>query len=132
MTAGAGGLTATAGSPSAGAPSAGAGGTPVCTPKCDGKECGPNGCGGDCSPGCNAAAGGVCSDGVCKGDCGAVAVMCNCGVPPSQTPGTEVLEPICATGTAVLLGCTEPPLYCNEPGDPVSYAWGERCTCDYP
>ena len=25
---------------------------PECTPQCDGKQCGPDGCGGECLPGC--------------------------------------------------------------------------------
>lgn len=34
-----------------------------CTPNCDGKECGDNGCGGQCSPGCTGD--NVCQSGVC-------------------------------------------------------------------
>lgn len=38
---------------------------PGCTPQCDGKECGPDGCGGECVPGC--APGQICGDsGLCK------------------------------------------------------------------
>jgi hypothetical protein len=35
-----------------------------CTPDCDGKECGPDGCGGNCAPGCGADE--ACQGGVCE------------------------------------------------------------------
>ena len=40
---------------------------PVCTPACGGKECGPDGCGGQCEPGCPTGAGGPyqCRQGRC-------------------------------------------------------------------
>jgi hypothetical protein len=52
----------------------------TCTPVCDGKECGPDGCGGECEPGCSvyAACGG---DGRCDGSinpCPALPIPSTC------------------------------------------------------
>lgn len=35
----------------------------ICVPQCDGKQCGPDNCGGQCDPGCEP--GGQCNEGVC-------------------------------------------------------------------
>jgi len=61
-----------------------------CVPQCDGKECGPDGCGAECGA-CDAEAGMQCVDGACQcipkcagqqcGDdgCGGVCGVCGCG-----------------------------------------------------
>jgi|GEM_PF-5862358 len=64
------------------------GGGDVCVPQCDGKECGPDGCGGEC---------GTCSEGVCSLEgkcihCSSVTsyelsrdITNTCGTPPTGT-----------------------------------------------
>eukprot|EP01065_Artemidia_motanka_P019082 TRINITY_DN2255_c0_g1_i6.p1 TRINITY_DN2255_c0_g1~~TRINITY_DN2255_c0_g1_i6.p1 ORF type:complete len:932 (+),score=310.08 TRINITY_DN2255_c0_g1_i6:82-2877(+) len=50
----------------------------VCTPNCWGKECGDDGCGGQCNPGCDVSAGEKCSSaGKCVAPtCGSFASLC--------------------------------------------------------
>ncbi len=38
-------------------------GEALCSPRCEGRTCGPDGCGGTCGPGCNG--GSTCTEGVC-------------------------------------------------------------------
>jgi len=81
-----------------------------CTPYCIGKECGNNGCGGTCPPGCEGED--VCnSDGLCvpKGECidtcSSLGYECGtwviCGVEITCSPGCEFGVEECAEGTCV-------------------------------
>jgi len=51
----------------------------VCRPNCAGKQCGDDGCGGECQPGCDTAGGETCSaSGLCQGPtCSAYRSLCN-------------------------------------------------------
>jgi hypothetical protein len=105
------------------------GGTCVCRPNCAGKQCGPDGCGGQCPAGCPPDIF-TCVSGQCKGVCGALYVDCNCDVAPSQVEGSARAEPDCASGTAILQGCSG--LGCFDPntGALVSMQWRELCGCN--
>jgi hypothetical protein len=105
------------------------GGTCVCRPSCTGKQCGPDGCGGQCSPGCNQAVF-TCVSGECKGSCGAVYTDCNCGIAPSQVEGSSRSAPACASGSAILQGCSGLGCYDPNTGALVSMQWGELCGCN--
>ena len=49
-------------------------GDPSCVPTCDGAECGPDGCGGTCEPGCGGWE--VCTDGACVQPAGGGITVC--------------------------------------------------------
>ena len=80
--------------------------TAVCIPDCEGRECGPNGCGGQCGPACNAAAGQVCKpNGVCcdTSDCSeACAGYCSFGV---CGPDETCCVPSCTTPDGKFTEC---------------------------
>lgn len=66
-----------------------------CTPKCNGKTCGPDGCGGNCKPGCQT--GYTCKNGACiKDGCTPQCSGKTCG--PDTCGGT--CPPGCETGYA--------------------------------
>ena len=101
-----------------------------CTPDCDGKECGDDGCLGSCGD-CPTCPSLVCYDGQCKPDCdpqcegkecGDDGCGCLCGVCPSGYCNAEGLcvdcEPDCEGTECGDDGCggscTPPPVECDE------------------
>lgn len=77
----------------------------ACVPKCDGKACGPDGCGGSCGS-CDDPAADVCADGVCVDPCGGpVPLICktaSCGTDGcGGSCGTCPDGSFCLSGTCV-------------------------------
>ena len=71
----------------------GGGGGPSCTPNCDGKQCGDDGCGGSCG---NCPDGQTCENGICipisctnDTGCDAEGIFCQNNAPYNCTPGGD-------------------------------------------
>lgn len=103
---------------------------PGCTPNCDGKECGDDGCGGQCSPGCSGSTP-YCVYGSCEEDTGGVEGDCSCA--ETTCVGTTcdnglgetcygTLQPdwINSEGEEIMCGPSD-----NGCGDPIECAVGE-------
>jgi hypothetical protein len=122
----------------------------ICEPGCDGKECGDDGCGGDCGP---CGDGFICNTGSCVADCVSLCGgqecgvagpddLCNCGGCDDEDPCTddECVGDTCATtpnsGATCDDGnpCTGDDV-CTDgacAGDflPLEQLFGLECTCD--
>jgi len=109
----------------------------TCTPKCSGKACGPDGCGGQCGtcPGANGTCdvtgkcqctpfcgGRVCGDDGCSGTCGTCPSQYTCVV-----NGTCQKDPGSQCGTAV---CGSAASCCHCSGQPLCYALPPGSTCE--
>jgi hypothetical protein len=93
-----------------------------CTPACEGKGCGPDGCGGSCAPGCADAA--SCVDGTCVTTpppiCDPDAVRCATPTAPERcTVSGDAWEPLapCAAGTS----CDEGECLQTPGGEPAGF-----------
>jgi hypothetical protein len=108
-----------------------------CAPKCGGKACGPDGCGGQCGScaGTNATCdltgkcqctpycgGRVCGDDGCGGTCGTCPSLYTCVVNGScqKDPGSQCGTPVCGSAASCC--------HCN--GQPLCYALPPGSTCE--